>query len=308
MRAVVEETIDPVAIPVEWGHGDYASPHSGLALIYESGRRLLRMRLTHANRYTFNLELLLAMRSVLDLIVGLPKKQRPDVVLIESERSDVFSFGGDLEAFHAILDDHDRGALKRYASTCIDVVHRVHSLCRHGIVSVSYIAGDALGGGLELALSCDFIVVEPDARLSLPERNFGSFPGMGAYSFLKRRIGRPATERMIISGDAIDGSSAATIGLIDEVAAGDRADTFLNALGKRPGTYLSVARAREEVPKAELDRIVSDWVALMIESPPRDRRRISNLAKRQVARRQNETCVLPGGSDAMPPNPFLPKP
>lgn len=289
---------------IDWESLNAATTRDGLSIVFEPERRLLRMRLTHRDRFTFDVALLVAMRTVLDAVPRALGPSRPSVVLLESARDDVFSFGGDLEAFAGILASGDEAALRRYAAACIDVVHRVHRLCRQDIVSVAHVAGDALGGGLELALAADFIVAEPDARLALPERNFGSFPGMGAYSFLVRRVGRLPTERMIIRGEALSGAEAERIGLVDALGDGSGAEGFLRALSARPGTYLSVARARDAVPRQELDRIVGDWTVRMLGGSERDRRRIGSLARRQKARLAAAPAILPGGSAAMPPNPF----
>ena len=298
------------AAPIEISSGDPWTPlseaiqGSGLDVSFDPQGRVLTMSLTHEHRYTFNLGLLCAMRTVLDCAAQSRGQAAPLTLLITSAHADVFSFGGDLEAFDRVLSENDEARLTAYATACIDVVHRVHRLCRHGILSVASVSGDALGGGFELALAADYLVVRPDARLCLPERNFGSFPGMGAYSFLRRRIGRRHTERLILSGEPICGEEAVRIGAADALMAEDGAADFLRATRQRPGTYLSVARARNEVPREELDRIVGDWAHGLASSDRRDRRRIAMLAQRQRARRAREVRVLPGGSAALPPNPF----
>ena len=72
--------------------------------------------------------------------------------------------------------------------------------------TIALIQGDALGGGLELALSCHTIVAEEGVDMGLPEVLFGLFPGMGAYSFLCKRMspqtGREAHPRRHASSPA----------------------------------------------------------------------------------------------------------
>ena len=75
--------------------------------------------------------------------------------------------------------------------------------------------GDALGGGFEAALSASVIVAEESARMGFPEILFNLFPGMGAYSFLSRKIGRRAAEEMIVSGTIYGARQLFDLGVVD---------------------------------------------------------------------------------------------
>ena len=57
------------------------------------------------------------------------------------------------------------------------------------LITIALVQGEALGGGFESILSFDVVIAERDARFGLPEAMFGLFPGMGAHSFLSRRLG-----------------------------------------------------------------------------------------------------------------------
>jgi 3-hydroxyacyl-CoA dehydrogenase len=82
---------------------------------------------------------------------------------------------------------------------------------------VAAIHGWALGGGLELALSCHARVATPDARLALPEVKLGIIPGAGGTQRLPRIIGPEAALDMIVTGTAITAADAVGIGLIDGI-------------------------------------------------------------------------------------------
>jgi enoyl-CoA hydratase/carnithine racemase len=84
--------------------------------------------------------------------------------------------------------------------------------------AIAAIRGFALGGGCELALSCDVIVADPTAVLGLPEATVGLVPGCGGTQLLARRVGPGRAAEMIFSGRKIDAAEAAAIGLIDSVA------------------------------------------------------------------------------------------
>jgi len=81
--------------------------------------------------------------------------------------------------------------------------------------------GNALGGGLELALACHWRVALPDARLGLPEVKLGIIPGGGGTQRLPRLIGARAALRMIGEARDVTGEEAAGLGLIDACVHGE---------------------------------------------------------------------------------------
>ncbi len=86
---------------------------------------------------------------------------------------------------------------------------------------VAALAGNALGGGLEIALGCHWRVATPGVKLGLPEVNIGLLPGAGGTQRLTRLIGAAAALDMITTGKAIDGRKALELGVVDEVIEGD---------------------------------------------------------------------------------------
>jgi enoyl-CoA hydratase/carnithine racemase len=84
---------------------------------------------------------------------------------------------------------------------------------RAGKPVVAAVHGSALGGGLELALSCDLRVIAADARIGLPEVRWGILPSGGAAMKLIDQIGQADAMRMMLAGELIDGVEAVRIGL-----------------------------------------------------------------------------------------------
>jgi 3-hydroxyacyl-CoA dehydrogenase len=86
---------------------------------------------------------------------------------------------------------------------------------------IAAINGIVMGGGLELALGCDYRIVRQSAKLGLPEIKLGLFPGAGGTQRLPRIAGLQTATDMILSGNPISGDVAAACGLADRVAAND---------------------------------------------------------------------------------------
>ena len=86
---------------------------------------------------------------------------------------------------------------------------------------VGAIAGQCLGGGLELAMGCHFRVAAADAQLGLPEVKIGLLPGAGGTQRLPRLIGLEAALNMIVSGAPVAAAKFAGTGLVDRIIDGD---------------------------------------------------------------------------------------
>ncbi len=88
--------------------------------------------------------------------------------------------------------------------------------------TIAAIEGNALGGGLELALCCDIRVASERARLGLPEVRLAVTPGAGGTQRLPRVVGAARARELILTGRVLDAAEAERIGLVHEVVpAGD---------------------------------------------------------------------------------------
>lgn len=94
---------------------------------------------------------------------------------------------------------------------------------------IAAVSGFALGGGCELALSCDMIVASESAKFGQPEINLGVMPGAGGTQRLARAIGKALTMEMVLNNRTLTAAEASAFGLVNRVAA---VDQFLDvALG-----------------------------------------------------------------------------
>ncbi len=89
--------------------------------------------------------------------------------------------------------------------------------------AVAAVHGFALGGGCELALSCDVIVADETAVLGLPEVGVGLVPGCGGTQLAARRVGPGRAAELVLTGRKLDAAEAAAIGLVDKLVAAGQA-------------------------------------------------------------------------------------
>ncbi len=119
-----------------------------------------------------------------------------------------FCAGADLQARGE--SDPDPETRRRYVEIG-QAAYRRLQLLRVPIVAA--VNGHAIGAGLELALSCDFIIVAVDAKLRFPEIGLGTFIGGGTVYTLAQRVGLAKAKELIMLGEFFSGADAETIGL-----------------------------------------------------------------------------------------------
>jgi len=126
----------------------------------------------------------------------------------------VFAAGADIKEMQTMsyTDMVDRSAALQAAFTVIARIPKP---------TVAAITGYALGGGCELALSCDFRVAGENAKLGQPEVLLGIIPGAGGTQRLSRLVGPSRAKDIIFSGRFVSADEALRIGLVDEVVAPD---------------------------------------------------------------------------------------
>lgn len=130
----------------------------------------------------------------------------------------VFSFGGDLRMFRDLVTRKDKATLMNYARTCVETIYAIASLNQLGITQICLVQGDALGGGLETALAADTLIAERGSKMGFPDVLFNSFPGIGAYTFLSRKVGNSIAERIILSGRLYSAEELYEMGVVDVLA------------------------------------------------------------------------------------------
>lgn len=212
-------------------------------------------------------------------------------LVLASHLPGIFNMGGNLALFAELIERRDRTSLENYARLSIDVIHDNHVNLNLPIVTISLVQGDALGGGFEAALCSNVIVAERSAKFGLPEILFGLFPGMGAYSFLARKIGRIEAERMIFSGKIYSAEELYESGVVDVLAEdgfGEEAVIdYVNRNNHRHSAHRSIYKVRNAVNPvsfAEMQEISRIWVDAALSLEPADLRKMQRLANAQIRR------------------------
>lgn len=126
---------------------------------------------------------------------------------------------------------------------------------------VAAVRGIAFGGGLELAMSCDLIVVAEDARLGQPEIKLGLMPGAGGTQRLTRAVGKAIAGEMILLGREISGSEAYARGLVNRCVPAERVEPTAIDLAKQlaAGPPLAIRAAKRALATAFEQPL---WLAL----------------------------------------------
>ena len=152
------------------------------------------------------------MMTELDSIFGsLETNDDVRFVIFTGAGDKAFSTGADLASFAS----HDRDSARR---NWIPSGHRIYKrLAQLPQITIALINGDALGGGLELALACDFKVAVDTARLGLPEVGIGTLPGWGGTGRLVDVVGVSRAKYLVLSGQIIDAQTAVEWGILHHI-------------------------------------------------------------------------------------------
>lgn len=203
------------------------------------------------------------LETALDAILDL----RPPGMVITSAKQTGFILGADVHEFDQLTREADAQALVRRGQNILD------RLAALPFPTVALIDGSALGGGLELAMACDYrVVVEGNKpTLGLPEVMLGIHPGFGGTVRTVELAGGPAALDLMLSGRSVRPRQAKAMGLVDRVTSADRAEGIaLHLIRKPPPTRRAPVFLR--ALSAPILRQVVGWAA---------ERKVRSRAKRE---------------------------
>jgi enoyl-CoA hydratase len=170
--------------------------------------------------------------------------QDPEVrVLIVTGGEKVFAAGADIKEMA------DAGPFDERVQGRLAFRDRINEISKPVVAAVS---GYALGGGCELALSCDIIIASETARFGQPEINLGTIPGSGGTQRLTRLVGKYRAMEIVLAGETIEAAEAERLGLVNKVVPVEflleEAKEIAGKIAAKPA--LAVKFAKESINKA----------------------------------------------------------
>ena len=149
-------------------------------------------------------------REIISTFQQLDKDDSVKVIVLTGEGDKAFSAGADIEYMSKISADES----EVYAKLGQEVTATVENVSKPTIAAVN---GFALGGGCEVAMSCDIRIASENARMGQPEVTIGIPPGWGGTQRLMRIVGVAKAKELVYTGKMIKAAEAKEIGLVNNV-------------------------------------------------------------------------------------------
>jgi enoyl-CoA hydratase len=170
--------------------------------------------------------------------------QDPEVrAIVVTGGEKVFAAGADIKEMA------DRGPFDERIQERLAYRDKINKITKPVIAAVT---GFALGGGCELAMSCDIIIAAENARFGQPEVNLGIIPGSGGTQRLTHVLGKHRAMELVLTGDMLSASDAERLGLVNRVVPAElvleEAKNVAKKIAAKPA--LAIKAAKEAVLKA----------------------------------------------------------
>lgn len=274
---------------------DFKKSFSELRVEYDTEQQALWAYMRAMPRPCFTPSLL---KEVDSFYKQLPRLKDVHYLVGASDVPGVYNLGGDLELFVKFIEQNKKEELRQYAYDCVQCSFNSADQLRHGITTIALVQGTALGGGFEAALACNVVVAEESARLGFPEILFNLFPGMGAFSFLGRRLPLREVEKMILSGQQYTAAELFQLGAIDVLAKdgeGEQAvKQYIESHASQRKTRIAIHQSRDRVHPITMDElrdIVDIWVELAMQVDEDSLRVMQRLIRAQNRKLSTEKLV-----------------
>lgn len=223
--------------------------------------------------------------SDLDAALDALAASKAPVAVVRSGKKNGFIAGADLQEFLAIQDTAGAVAMSARGQKLFD------KLAALPMPTLAAISGACLGGGLELALACDYRLVfdKPSTQLGLPEVELGLLPGWGGTQRLPRVVGLEAALRMILEAKRLKAQEAVRWGLADALASSE--DELREQFARLTARAIGEGkRRRDGLP-------LRTWRQRLLESNPLGKRIIFKATERLLRRKVWDD--MPGPFEAL---------
>lgn len=165
-----------------------------------------------------------------EALTNIEKDTNIRCVIITGEGKTAFSAGADITELHRLTQE----TAAKFSRRGQKVFTKIQTLSKPVVAAIN---GYALGGGLELALACDFRLASDHSKLGFPEIKLGIIPGWGGTQNLTWNIGVAEAKRLIMFGDMVNAEKALKMGLVDKVVPQKELEDEAEKLAKRLCEY-----------------------------------------------------------------------
>lgn len=206
-------------------------------ILYEKNERIATVTINRPDKLNaLNQE---TVREIMSAMNTIEEDENVRVVIITGAGDRAFCAGADI------------GEMKNktpieLTKSCLRTQEMMNKIAEFDKPVIAAINGYALGGGLELAMSCDLRIASEKARLGQPEINIGLIPGWGGTQRLPRFVGRAKAKEMIFTGRMIDAKTAKELSLLNEVVSADQLETqvkqLADELSSKPPIAIKLAK------------------------------------------------------------------
>jgi len=273
-------------------------PYKEMSVRYDRDQEALWCYFKPSERPCFSPIMLRESKQIQQAIIdyfdsGKDLEQYPiNYLILGSQTPGIFNLGGDLKLFIQLIKNCGREQLFEYATHCIDICYNNTINLNLPLTTISFVEGSALGGGFESAMSSNYLIAEKHSQMGLPEIRFNLFPGMGAYSFLARKVGMVQAEEMITSGKIYKGPELHKMGIIDILAESgqgfEAVDCFIRKHRRASNGLYAIQKARQlynPVTYRELMDITRVWVDAALQLREKD---LETMARFVIAQNRGQ--------------------
>ena len=237
---------------------------SGSDVLFDIAGHVATITLNRVSRHN---ALTMAMLAAIDsAIANVEDVAGVRVLVVRSASSRFFSSGADINEWG---DIDPEGMGSRFIRTGNRVFRRLAEL---DIPTIAVLSGSALGGGFELALSCDFRYASETALLGFPEASVGAIPGWMGCQRLSDLVGANRSRELILLGEPIAASRAAEWGIINEALAQEQLDARVtdvcSLLQRRSRASLSVGKRLLRIVESGQTELAHEFAASVCKATP----------------------------------------
>jgi enoyl-CoA hydratase len=168
----------------------------------------------------------------------LDKDKTIKAILVTGSGEKAFVAGADIAEFAHFSETEGKELAAKGQALLFDFVQNL------GTPVIAAINGFALGGGLELAMSCHFRIASTNAKMGLPEVTLGVIPGYGGTQRLAQLVGKGRAMELILTASMIDAETAKSYGLVNHVVTQEELLSFSKGIATKIVSNSSVAIAK----------------------------------------------------------------